>query len=155
MDLTHTGWIAAGLSDVGDGRHSNEDALLADVQRGLFAVADGIGGHNAGAVAARATVDALPLLLDRRLTVICRDYDGCGAIAASNLHDNLMDTPQKCRLMIVKTIANSWSTSVRYHEVVHHSCLFGCGRLGPLPPQAAPDDSVAHYVHCPILWRLV
>jgi len=50
---------AAGVTDPGRIRESNEDCLLADVTAGLFAVADGMGGHNAGEVASRIAIDTL------------------------------------------------------------------------------------------------
>jgi PPM family protein phosphatase len=40
-------------------RSSNEDAFLVDPRRGLFIVADGMGGHNAGEVAAGLAVKAI------------------------------------------------------------------------------------------------
>jgi protein phosphatase len=58
---------AAGLSDQGCGRAFNEDAFYVDVDRGLFLVADGIGGQNGGGVAAKAVVRCFPALLNRRL----------------------------------------------------------------------------------------
>jgi protein phosphatase len=50
---------AAGLSDTGPVRTVNEDHWLADPARGLFAVADGMGGHQAGEVAAHMAVGEL------------------------------------------------------------------------------------------------
>lgn len=40
-------------------RPTNEDALLVDLESGLFVVADGMGGHNAGEVASGLAVDTL------------------------------------------------------------------------------------------------
>jgi protein phosphatase len=57
----------AGLTDRGRVRPQNEDRWFADPRRGLFIVADGMGGGPAGAVAAQAVVDALPPLLEQRL----------------------------------------------------------------------------------------
>lgn len=46
-------------TDVGRVRHLNEDSLCARPELGLFAVADGMGGHNAGEVASALAVQEL------------------------------------------------------------------------------------------------
>ena len=45
------------LSDVGQKRKHNEDSYLANPRLGLFIIADGMGGHNAGEVASQMAVD--------------------------------------------------------------------------------------------------
>jgi protein phosphatase len=50
---------AFGVTDAGRVRKSNEDTFLAEPALRLFAVADGMGGHNAGEVASRLAVEAL------------------------------------------------------------------------------------------------
>jgi serine/threonine protein phosphatase PrpC len=44
-------WEVAGGSDVGRLRKGNEDTLRIDADRGIFLVADGMGGHAAGEIA--------------------------------------------------------------------------------------------------------
>lgn len=56
------GWQIAGLSDTGLRRELNEDSLMmleADPPCGLYVVADGMGGHDAGEIASRLTVQTI------------------------------------------------------------------------------------------------
>ena len=68
MKLT---WRAAGDTHVGRVRSGNEDAYLLDEERGVFLVADGMGGHAAGeiasALATRAVGQTLTEGMDRGL----------------------------------------------------------------------------------------
>jgi len=52
-------WESAEQSHRGNCRQSNEDSVLSRPQVGLWAVADGMGGHEAGDVASQAITDAL------------------------------------------------------------------------------------------------
>lgn len=48
-----------GLSDVGLSRSNNEDVFIAMPEMGFFALADGMGGHVAGEIAAQETLEKL------------------------------------------------------------------------------------------------
>ena len=52
-------WRSASATSVGNVRAHNEDAVLDLPATGLWVIADGMGGHNAGDVASRMIVEAL------------------------------------------------------------------------------------------------
>jgi protein phosphatase len=55
-------WTSAARTDIGLVRSRNEDCLLEHPARGLWAVADGMGGHAYGDVASRIVIAALDTL---------------------------------------------------------------------------------------------
>lgn len=63
--MTENGWEtplkidAAGCTSVGKVRQHNEDASLVDLEMNLYAVADGLGGHQAGEHASQLAVETL------------------------------------------------------------------------------------------------
>ncbi len=59
--------FAGSASDIGRMRENNEDSYLVDNSRSLFIVSDGVGGHQAGAMASQIVVRVLPLMLEQRL----------------------------------------------------------------------------------------
>ncbi len=52
-------WSSYGISDVGKVRKHNEDSMLDNPSIGLWVVADGMGGHEAGDVASQMIVSSL------------------------------------------------------------------------------------------------
>lgn len=52
-------WSSASVSVAGHVRETNEDCCLEMPEHGLWAVADGMGGHESGALASRMIIDSL------------------------------------------------------------------------------------------------
>lgn len=52
-------WKSWAVTDVGKQRLRNEDAVLNNPERGVWAIADGMGGHKAGDVASQLVIESL------------------------------------------------------------------------------------------------
>lgn len=78
-------WKSFGITDVGKVRKHNEDSMLERTEIGLWAVADGMGGHAKGDIASKMIVDALTKLHEG--TKLCRYLD--------DIEDRMIDVNQK------------------------------------------------------------
>jgi len=67
MPVREPGLKAAYLTHPGQERELNEDNLYVDENLGLFVVADGMGGHNAGEVASTIAVTLVPAMIEEGL----------------------------------------------------------------------------------------
>lgn len=72
--------VASWATDVGRVRSGNEDSYLVDDVLGLFAVADGMGGHAAGEIASGTAVEALRAAVARGLSITDAVVDANNAV---------------------------------------------------------------------------
>ena len=78
-------WISGGATDTGKTRKINQDAYLDRPDLGLWAVADGMGGHRDGGMASRLLVDRLGRLAHPQLLGTAVET-ACKIIEDANLH---------------------------------------------------------------------
>jgi PPM family protein phosphatase len=80
-----------GMTEAGAVRPNNEDCFLADDDLALFVVADGMGGHAAGEVAARLAVEAIESFIRRSQASGDLTWP-CGIDPALSVHGNRLRT---------------------------------------------------------------
>lgn len=133
-------WVSSSRSDVGNERKVNEDACLELPARGLWVVADGMGGHAAGDVASQMIVsklqgvdshdklsDFVDDVEDRVLEVNRRLYDMC----SEGDEPRLMGSTLAALLAFGKHVVSMWVGDSRVYRL----------REGELLKQITTDHS--------------
>jgi serine/threonine protein phosphatase PrpC len=101
MTLKHAG---QGLTSVGKRREHNEDSFLVDDALGLYAVADGMGGHAAGEVASRMAIEIVA-------EQIKAGSDALKKLAQDATHENKLAAQQLVEKAIQEACARINKTS--------------------------------------------
>jgi PPM family protein phosphatase len=97
--------LAAALSDPGRERDNNEDRVVCDPERGIYAVVDGVGGESGGEVAAQTAVEILQARLSRRTTDASRLIREAIALANKQIWDRAQANPALAGMACVLTVA--------------------------------------------------
>lgn len=149
--LTHVGYVRA----------VNEDRILNLPDANLWAVADGMGGHQSGDVAAQIAIDALGDLASSR-QILCGD-DILRAIQSANtlIFDRYADAERRSGTTIVAALlvddrleifwagdsrayrlrGGTWQQLTRDHSVVQQMV-----DAGTIPPSAASNHPKANVI---------
>jgi serine/threonine protein phosphatase PrpC len=106
--------ISSGKTDKGKTRTNNEDAFLVNDLLGLYAVADGIGGHEGGEVASRLAVEALSSMLREQ-------FAGGRSAAAFN------DSPEADQYIISLRGAAAFANATIHRVAAEDPALTGMG----------------------------
>jgi len=96
---------AAALSDPGRERGNNEDRVLCDVERGIYAVIDGVGGESGGEIAAQTALEILQARLSRRTTDASRLIREAIALANKQIWERSQANPALAGMACVLTVA--------------------------------------------------
>ncbi|HKI01395.1 MAG TPA: protein phosphatase 2C domain-containing protein [Thermoanaerobaculia bacterium] len=97
--------LAAAGSDPGRERQNNEDRVLCDPERGIYAVIDGVGGESGGEVAAQTALEILQARLSRRTTEAGRLIREAIALANKQIYDQAQANPALANMACVLTVA--------------------------------------------------
>lgn len=96
---------AAAASDRGRIRTGNEDRHYVDVDRGIFLVVDGVGGHAAGEVAAAIAVDVITARLERPTGTPAQRVREAIALANNEILRQAERSPAHAGMTCVLTLA--------------------------------------------------
>jgi serine/threonine protein phosphatase PrpC len=97
--------LAAAGSDPGRERENNEDRVLCDAERGIYAVVDGVGGESGGEIAAQTAVEILRARLSRRTTDAARLIREAIALANKQIYEQAQANPALAGMACVLTVA--------------------------------------------------
>jgi serine/threonine protein phosphatase PrpC len=97
--------LAAALSDPGRERENNEDRVLCDAERGIYAVIDGVGGESGGEIAAQTALEILQARLSRRTTDAARLVREAIALANKQIWERAQANPALAGMACVLTVA--------------------------------------------------
>ena len=97
--------LCAGLSDTGRARRQNEDRIHTDPERGIFIVADGLGGHAAGERAAETAVSMILARLQRQTGGTEERIREAIAVANNEIHSLANSNPEWQGMASVVTLA--------------------------------------------------
>ena len=103
--MRSSGPIAAAGTHPGRERENNEDRVLSDPERGIFAVVDGVGGESGGEIAAQTAVDVLHSRLSRRTTDPERLIREAIALANKQIWEKAQAEPELAGMACVLTVA--------------------------------------------------
>ncbi len=97
--------IAAAGTDPGRERENNEDRVLCEPERGIFAVVDGVGGESGGEVASQIATDVLRARLSRRTTDLDRLVREAIALANRQIFERAQSDARLAGMSCVLTVA--------------------------------------------------
>ncbi|WP_244816192.1 PP2C family serine/threonine-protein phosphatase [Caballeronia sp. Lep1P3] len=107
-------WTSAARSDVGCVRQINEDALLDSPERGLWAIADGMGGHAVGDLASRMAIESLS-----KLSAV----DGLASVIA-DARARLIDVNGQLRTEAARRLVSRIGTTVVLLVARERACAY-------------------------------
>jgi PPM family protein phosphatase len=97
--------LAAGLSDPGRVRRENEDRIHVDAERGIFVVADGLGGQAAGERAAQTAIEMIVARLGRQTGATEDRIREAIAVANNEIFRLARENPEWQGMACVVTVA--------------------------------------------------